>query len=74
MGQANDHRRRRPRCYPSGAHHVWGGGLSIRAELCCKSAAMGDQAISAKIRIIEIFLPYHVELRIGNGGRATRST
>ena len=54
MKQANDNRSRRPCCYLIGAHHVWGRRLSGRAELRCKGAAMGDQTISAKIRVVEL--------------------
>jgi hypothetical protein len=54
--QADDNRSRRPCCFLIGSHHVRGGRLSCRAELRCRGAAMGDQAISAKIRVTEIFI------------------
>jgi len=47
----DDNRSRRPCRYLTGAHHVWGGRLSGRAELRCKGPALGDQTISAKIRV-----------------------
>jgi hypothetical protein len=38
-------------------HFMFGGGrLSGRAELRCKCGAMGDQTISAKIRVTEVFI------------------
>ncbi len=54
--QANDNRNRRPCCHHICAHHVWGGRLSGRAELCFKGAAMGNQTVSAKIRVTVIFI------------------
>ena len=54
--QADDNRSRRPCCFLIGAHHVRGGRLSGRTELRFRGAAMGDQAISAKIRVTEIFI------------------
>ena len=56
--QTDDNRNRRPCCYHIGAHHVWGGRLSGRAELRFKAAAIGNQTISAKIRVNNIFCFY----------------
>ncbi len=49
--QADDNRSRRPCCFLIGAHHVRGGRLSGRTELRDGGAALGDQAISGKIRL-----------------------
>lgn len=47
--QADDNRGRRPCYFLVGAHYVRGGRLSGRAELRSRGAALGDQAIFAKI-------------------------
>jgi len=54
--QADDNRSRRPCYFLIGAHYVRDGRLSGRAELRSGGAALGDQAIFAKIRVTGIFL------------------
>ena len=54
--QADDNRRWRPSRFLTGAHRVRGRRLSSREELRHGDAALGDQAISAKIRLTEILI------------------
>ncbi len=45
----------RSRCFRIGTHYVRSGRLSGREELRYEGAALGDQTISGKIRLIEVF-------------------
>jgi len=53
--QGDDNCRWRSCCFRIGAHYVRIGRLSGREELRYEGAALGDQAISGKIRLIEVF-------------------
>jgi hypothetical protein len=52
--QADDNRRWRSCCFRIGAHHIRSGRVSGWAELRHEGATLGDQAISAKIRLTEV--------------------
>ncbi|MGB5847351.1 MAG: hypothetical protein WBH40_02620, partial [Ignavibacteriaceae bacterium] len=55
IDEPDDNRSWRPCCFLIGAYHVWSGRLSGWEELRFRGAAVGDQAISTKIYIADLF-------------------